>query len=393
MFVAALGCNLAWGLVDAVMYLVRTVTDRGQVAHARPLRCAPRRTRKPVAGSSSARCRAVAAGLVSPAEIEAIRGRIVALSALPARPDAASGTTCSPRSAIFLIVVASTFPVVLPFALFDDVGTAKNVSRVIALAMLFLGRARARPLRRLRQLEGRVHDGRVWARRSWSRSTRSADEVRAAASSPSSLAAVVARDGARRRGRRQPGAALRVPTKPSWEFAITAYPTVVRGGENYTSAIAAADRGPLHLEARYNYESIGARSAFVGWTFSGGETITWELTPLLGGAWGTMQAFVPGLEASVAWGSSTSTSRPNTCATAHERTDSYIYAWSELGFRPVEWLRVGLAGQRTRAYGGERDFQRGPFAQVTWGPVTIGGYWFNPGSSDQVFVGSIGATF
>ena len=29
MFTAALGCNLAWGRVDAVMYLVRTVTDRG----------------------------------------------------------------------------------------------------------------------------------------------------------------------------------------------------------------------------------------------------------------------------------------------------------------------------------------------------------------------------
>ena len=87
-------------------------------------------------------------------------------------------------------------------------------------------------------------------------------------------------------------------TKPSWEFAVTAYPTIVRGGENYTSAIAVADRGPLHLEARYNYESVGARSAFVGWTFSGGEEITWELTPLLGGAWGTTEAFVPGLEAS-----------------------------------------------------------------------------------------------
>ena len=65
-------------------------------------------------------------------------------------------------------------------------------------------------------------------------------------------------------------------TNPSWEFAVTAYPTVVRGGENYTSAIAIADRGALHLEARYNYESIGARSAFVGWNFSGGEAITWD---------------------------------------------------------------------------------------------------------------------
>ena len=182
-------------------------------------------------------------------------------------------------------------------------------------------------------------------------------------------------------------------TKPSWEFAITAYPTVVRGGENYTSAIAVADRGPLHLEARYNYESVGARSAFVGWTFSGGEAITWELTPLLGGAWGSTQAFVPALEASVAWKQFDFYIEAEYVRDSNQRTDSYFYAWSELGFRPVDWLRVGIAGQRTRTYSNERDIQRGPFAQVTWGPVTIGGYWFNPGSNEQVFVGMIGATF
>ena len=181
--------------------------------------------------------------------------------------------------------------------------------------------------------------------------------------------------------------------KPVWEFTITAYPTVVRGGENYTSAIAVADRGPLHLEARYNYESVGARSAFVGWTFSGGEAITWELAPLLGGAWGTTQAFVPALEASVAWKQFDFYIEAEYVRDANQRTDSYFYAWSELGVRPAEWLRVGIAGQRTRTYGNDRDIQRGPFAQVTWGPVTIGGYWFNPGSSDQVFVGMIGATF
>ena len=184
-----------------------------------------------------------------------------------------------------------------------------------------------------------------------------------------------------------------LPEKPSWEFALTAYPTVVRGGENYTSAIAAADRGPLHLEVRYNYESIGARSAFVGWTFAGGETVTWELTPLLGGAWGTTQAFVPGFEASVAWKQLDFYIEAEYVRDIHARADSYFYAWSELGYRPVEWLRAGVAGQRTNIYGGGRDIQRGPFAQVTWNRVTIGGYWFNPGSSEQVFVGMIGVTF
>jgi hypothetical protein len=182
-------------------------------------------------------------------------------------------------------------------------------------------------------------------------------------------------------------------TDPSWEFATTAYPTDVRGGENYTSAIAAADRGPLHLEARYNYESVGARSAFVGWTFSGGDAVTWELTPLLGGVWGTTQGFVPGLEASVAWGSFDFYVEAEYVHDGNERTNNYFYAWSELGFRPVEWLRVGLVGQRTTVYGGNREVQRGPFVQVTWGRVTVGGFWFNPGSRDQVFVGSIGAAF
>ena len=41
---------------------------------------------------------------------------------------------------IFLIVVVSTFPVVLPFTrCMHDVTMAKNVSTAIALAMLFLG--------------------------------------------------------------------------------------------------------------------------------------------------------------------------------------------------------------------------------------------------------------
>jgi hypothetical protein len=179
----------------------------------------------------------------------------------------------------------------------------------------------------------------------------------------------------------------------AWEFGITAYPTIVRNGENFTSAIAVADRGALHLEARYNYESVGSRSAFVGWTFSGGETVTWELTPLAGGAWGDTRAFVPGFEASVAWKQFDVYVEAEYVRDSSERDDSYFYAWTELGYRPVEWLRLGAAGQRTRAYDNERDIQRGPFVQFTWRSITIGGYWFNPGSDEQVFVGSIGATF
>ena len=49
--------------------------------------------------------------------------------------------------------------------------------------------------------------------------------------------------------------------------------------------------------------------------------------------------------------------------------------------------------QRSRTYGGERDVQRGPFAQVTLGNFVLGGHWLNPESSEQVVVTSIGVSF
>jgi hypothetical protein len=204
------------------------------------------------------------------------------------------------------------------------------------------------------------------------------------------LAAGLAQGG---EGESLPGRRAAPPSREPWEFALTAYPTQVRGGDNTTSAIAVADRGPLHLEARYGYEAKDSRSAFAGWTFSGGETVTWELTPLIGGAWGTVQAFVPGFEASLAWGKIDFYVEAEFVRDSGDKSDSYNYAWSELGYKPLDWLRLGAVGQRTRAYGGEREFQRGPFVQVTLGRATLGAFWFNPGSDDQVFVASIGASF
>jgi len=137
MFIAAFGCNIAWGMVDAVMYLVRTVTDRGRML---TLIRAVQSAADPNAGhriieESLSR---VARGLLSRAEIEAVRGRILAMTVLPDRPRLQRRDALA-ALAIFLIVVGSTIPVVLPFLLIQDLAIAKHVSRAIALAMLFIG--------------------------------------------------------------------------------------------------------------------------------------------------------------------------------------------------------------------------------------------------------------
>jgi hypothetical protein len=180
-------------------------------------------------------------------------------------------------------------------------------------------------------------------------------------------------------------------TEPSWEFEVSASPTFVRDGDDFTSATATADHGPLHLEARYNYESVGARSAFVGWTFSGGEETTWELTPIVGGA-GNDAGF--------------------RARTRGDRDPWKIRSLRRSRIRarqprqqqqlPLFLERVGLAGRLAapRNCGSAHpdlrrrtQHQRGPFADFTIGKFRIAGYWFNPGSSEQVIVTTIGAGF
>ena len=136
MFYTAFGCNVAWGLVDAVMYLVRTLTNRGKVLSlSRSVRHAP---------DAAAGARVLRSGmpqqlasLMGDAEIEAIRARLAAAT-LPDKPQL-EGSDFVGAFGIFLIVVASTFPVALPFVMFADAKVGLLVSRILTLVMLFGG--------------------------------------------------------------------------------------------------------------------------------------------------------------------------------------------------------------------------------------------------------------
>lgn len=135
--VAALGCNLAWGLVDAVMYLVSTAAERGRsltlVESIRASTDAPA-GRKLIVESLPP----LVARLISTAEVDAIHARIAVLPSVPGRVRLGRDDLLAALD-IFIIVVTTTFPVVLPFMLIGDVATAKTVSRGIALVMLFFG--------------------------------------------------------------------------------------------------------------------------------------------------------------------------------------------------------------------------------------------------------------
>jgi len=190
-----------------------------------------------------------------------------------------------------------------------------------------------------------------------------------------------------------PVAALAAEGDPATTFAATGYYYAMRDQPDFGVGVATIDHGPLHLEARYNYEVRNAGSAFVGWKFKGGDTVTFELTPIVGGLFGAARGVVPGIEASVAWGPFDAYVEAEYVDDRRQEGGSYYYGWSELAWKPVEWLRVGLVGQRTHTVDSDRDLQRGLFAQVTMQQVTFSVYAFNPDAAARYVIGSVGVRF
>lgn len=144
--VAALGCNLAWGLVDAVMYLLNTLTERSRnralATRARDADAAE--GRRVLAESLPEHVAAV----TGPEELEGMRRALLALP--PSSGAVLRGADFLAAVGIFVLVVVSTFPVVVPFMLTDDVAIAMRNSRIVTLGMLFfagfaLGRHASHP--------------------------------------------------------------------------------------------------------------------------------------------------------------------------------------------------------------------------------------------------------
>jgi VIT1/CCC1 family predicted Fe2+/Mn2+ transporter len=130
---AALGCNVAWGLVDAVMYVVRTMTER---AHNRAL------AMRIVGADAAAAQRLIAdalpphfAAIVGADELEGMRRRLAAVD--PSDRPLLAFRDYLEAAGVFALVVLATFPVVAPFLLMSNVAAAVRMSQGVTLVMLF----------------------------------------------------------------------------------------------------------------------------------------------------------------------------------------------------------------------------------------------------------------
>jgi VIT1/CCC1 family predicted Fe2+/Mn2+ transporter len=136
MLIGALGCNLAWGVIDGVLYLIGCLAEKGKgLVTLRAVRKAtdPQKAQRLIGDALPP----LVSSILRPEELEAMRLRLKDLPEPPERPRLGNAEWLGALG-VFLLVFLSTFPVVIPFLVMKNVWLALRVSNLIAIAILFL---------------------------------------------------------------------------------------------------------------------------------------------------------------------------------------------------------------------------------------------------------------
>jgi hypothetical protein len=136
MLVGAIGCNLAWGIIDGIFYLMGGVATRGRGLLAlRAVRSSgtPQAAHKVIAEALPP----IVAEVLDEGDLEKIRLKLNALADPPPRAVLDRDDYMGALST-GLLVFLSTFPVVLPFLFMSNARLALRISNGIAITMLFI---------------------------------------------------------------------------------------------------------------------------------------------------------------------------------------------------------------------------------------------------------------
>jgi hypothetical protein len=188
-----------------------------------------------------------------------------------------------------------------------------------------------------------------------------------------------------------PASPARAEGEPSWGVRASVSPYFFPDGSAFLLPIVAVDHGWLHLEGRYNYEQLRTGSLWIGWNLDWGDELSFSLTPMVGGVFGDKNGVAVGAEWTLAWGPLELYSELEFVFDCGDFARSNVYTWTELSAWPWEWLRAGIAVQRTNAVESTREVQWGPLVGARWRSLSLTGYWFNPGQADdQYWVAALG---
>ena len=123
-------------VIDGILYLMGCLAEKGRsLSTLRAIRGAasPEKAQRLIAEALPA----LVAAAMTPTELELVRRHFSQLPE-PAKTPRLSGRDWRGAAGVFLLVVLSTCPVVIPFAVMQNAMRAHRVSNVIAIFLLFL---------------------------------------------------------------------------------------------------------------------------------------------------------------------------------------------------------------------------------------------------------------
>jgi hypothetical protein len=182
-------------------------------------------------------------------------------------------------------------------------------------------------------------------------------------------------------------------SESGWECSLSTSTYLVQNGRDYVNPNLVADRGWLHLEARYNYEAIKTGSLWLGYNFSFGKKLAFEVTPMFGGVFGDITGIAPGYTISISYEPIEFSTQGEYFFDAEDRSENFFYSWSELSCAPVTWFRAGIVIERTKAFGSTSDIRPGPLVGFKYKKVDFTTYWLSPGSRDAAFIFTVALNF
>jgi hypothetical protein len=136
MLFAALGCNIVWGLVDGIFFILMGLTAKRRgltILRFIRLNREHGRARDFIAGEIPP----VIASVLSHEELENIRNRIANKNNLPKKV-AINKKDLKAGGQIFLLVFLSTLPVIIPFLFMSNARTALRISNLIAIIIMYI---------------------------------------------------------------------------------------------------------------------------------------------------------------------------------------------------------------------------------------------------------------
>jgi len=175
----------------------------------------------------------------------------------------------------------------------------------------------------------------------------------------------------------------RLAAPERWEFSGSLFYSDPPGSEDRLTPIVYADRGAVHLEARYNYEDLETLSVFGGWTFAFEGELEASFTPMLGVVTGETEGLAPALEFDLGWRRFAWYAESEYLFDDEDDDDDFFYSWSTLTYGLTDWLSAGLVAERSKLEDTDWSLQRGLALELQHERLGFALYTYNIGSDDS----------